>query len=80
MSEVAKITISLAPELLQAADEIARQDNKPRSGIIREALAMYLKERERQEMIRGYREMAELNRELAEESMSAVNEVWARYD
>ena len=80
MSEVAKITISLAPELLQAADEIARQDNKPRSSIIREALAMYLKERERQEMIRGYREMAELNRELAEESMSAVNEVWARYD
>jgi CopG family transcriptional regulator/antitoxin EndoAI len=80
MSEVAKITISLAPELLRATDEIARQDNKPRSGIIREALALYLKERERQEMIRGYREMAELNRELAEESVAAVNEVWARYD
>ncbi len=80
MSEVAKITISLAPELLRATDEIARQDNKPRSGIIREALALYLKERERQEMIRGYREMAELNRELAEESVTAVNEGWARYD
>jgi CopG family transcriptional regulator/antitoxin EndoAI len=80
MSEVAKITISLAPELLRATDEIARQDNKPRSGIIREALALYLKERERQEMIRGYREMAELNCELAEESVAAVNEVWARYD
>lgn len=80
MSEVAKITISLAPELLRATDEIARQDNKARSGIIREALALYLKERERQEMIRGYQEMAELNRELAEESVAAVNEVWARYD
>ena len=80
MSEVAKITISLAPELLRATDEIARQDNKPRSGVIREALALYLKERERQEMIRGYREMAELNRELVEESTAAVNEVWARYD
>lgn len=80
MSEVAKITISLAPELLRATDEIARQDNKPRSGVIREALALYLKERERQEMIRGYREMGELNRELAEESTAAVNEVWARYD
>ena len=78
MSEVAKITISLAPELLRVTDEIARQDNKPRSGIIREALAMYLKERERQEMIRGYREMAELNRELAEATVAAVNEVWAR--
>lgn len=80
MSEVAKITISLAPEILRATDEIARQDNKARSGIIREALALYLKERERQEMIRGYQEMAELNRELAEESAAAVNEVWARYD
>ena len=80
MSEVAKITISLAPELLRATDEIARQDNKPRSGIIREALALYLKERDRQEMIKGYREMAELNRELAEESVTAVNEGWARYD
>jgi len=80
MSEVARITISLAPELLRATDEIARQDNKPRSGIIREALALYLKERERQEMIKGYQEMAKLNRELADESVAAVNEVWARYD
>ena len=80
MSEVARVTISLAPELLRATDEIARQDNKPRSGVIREALALYLKERERQEMIRGYQEMAELNRELAEEPVAAVNEVWARYD
>ncbi|TEU10466.1 MAG: hypothetical protein E3J21_26320 [Anaerolineales bacterium] len=46
---------------------------------IRESLALY-KERERQEMIQGYQEMAALNKELAEESMSAVNEVWARYD
>lgn len=80
MSEVAKITISLAPELLRATDELARQENRPRSGIIREALALYFKERERQEMIRGYQEMAELNLELAEESVTAVNEVWARYD
>jgi CopG family transcriptional regulator/antitoxin EndoAI len=73
MPEVAKITISLAPELLQATDEVARQERRPRSHIIREALALYLKERERQEMIKGYQEMAALNKELAEESMSAVN-------
>ena len=47
---------------------------------IEAAVDLYLKERERQEMIRGYREMAKLNRELAEESVAAVNEVWARYD
>jgi len=43
-------------------------------------LTRYLEERERQEMIKGYQEMAALNKELAEESMSAVNEVWAKYN
>ena len=38
-----------------------------------------IKERERQEMIRGYREMAALNRTLAEEADEATNEVWASY-
>lgn len=80
MSPVAKVTISLVPELLQATDRLAEQENKPRSQIIREALALYLKERERQAMISGYQEMAELNRQLAKESVAAVNEVWARYD
>ncbi len=80
MSHAAKISISLAPELLRAADEVAHQEGKPRSHVIREALTLYLKERERQEMIKGYQEMAQLNRELAEEAMAAVNEVWARYD
>ncbi len=75
-----KITVSLPKKLVQATDEIARQEKKPRSGVIAEALMLLLKERERQEMIRGYEEMAELNRELAEESVAAVNEVWARYD
>jgi len=80
MSTVAKVTISLRPELLRAADEVAEQEDKPRSQIIGEALASYLRERERQAMIRGYQEMADLNRELAEESVATVNEVWARYD
>jgi len=30
--------------------------------------------------IEGYQQMAQLNRELAEESMTAVNEVWTSYD
>ena len=79
MSEVVKVTISLPADLLQLADETAQVEEKPRSGIIREALALYVKERERQEMIRGYQEMAALNQELAEEDRAAVNEVWAEY-
>jgi metal-responsive CopG/Arc/MetJ family transcriptional regulator len=60
--------------------KVAKQEHRLRSHIIREALALYLKERERQEMIKSYQEMTALNKELAEESMSAVNEVWAKYD
>jgi CopG family transcriptional regulator / antitoxin EndoAI len=80
VENAAKITVSLPAHLLHAADEIARQEKKPRSGVISEALALFLEERERQEMIRGYKEMAEMSKALAEESVAAVNEVWARYD
>ena len=79
MREVVKVTISLPSDLLQLADETARAEQKPRSGIIRDALANYIKERERQEMIKGYQEMAGLNRELAEEANEATNEGWSRY-
>ena len=79
MHEVVKVTISLPADLLQLTDETAQAEQKPRSGIIRDALASYIKERERQEMIKGYQEMAALNRTLAEESMAAVNETWANY-
>ncbi len=80
MENAAKITVSLPAHLLRAADAIARQEKKPRSGVISEALTLLLEERQRQEMIRGYKEMGELSKALAEESMSAVNEVWAKYD
>ena len=79
MREVVKVTISLPADLLRLTDKTAQVEEKPRSGIIREALALYIKERERQEMIRGYQEMAALNQELAEEAGAAVNEVWAEY-
>jgi len=79
MREVVKVTISLPADLLRLTDKTAQVEKKPRSGIIQEALALYIKERERQEMIRGYQEMAALNQELAEEDRAAVNEVWAEY-
>ena len=62
MREVVKVTISLPSALLQLADETAQAGQKPRSGVIRDALASYIKEREHQEMIKGYEEMAAMNR------------------
>ena len=54
--------------------------NADRAAISSEKHWPSISKRERQEMIKGYQEMAALDKELAEESMSAVNEVWARYD
>ena len=79
MREVVKVTISLPSDLLQLTDETAQAEQKPRSGVIRDALASYIEERERQEMIKGYQEMAAMNRTLAEEANVATNEVWLRY-
>lgn len=79
MREVVKVTISLPSDLLQLTDETAQAEQKPRSGVIRDALARYIEERERQEMIKGYQEMAAMNRALAEEANAATNEVWPRY-
>lgn len=77
---VVKLTISLPADLVRLTDEAAQMEKKPRSRIIRDALTRYIEEREREEMIRGYQEMAELNRELAEEADGATNEVWPGYD
>ncbi len=80
MTTSAKITISMPQDLLRAADELAERQGRGRSNILQDALRSYIRERERQDMIKGYQEMAALNRELAEEDMTTVNEVWARYD
>ncbi len=80
MTTSAKVTISMPQDLLRAADELAEREGRGRSNVLQDALRSYIRERERQEMIKGYQEMAALNRELAEADMAAVNEVWARYD
>jgi metal-responsive CopG/Arc/MetJ family transcriptional regulator len=79
MQKTVKVTISLPAELLRRADETAHAEQKPRSGVIRDALVSYMRERERQEMIKGYQEMAVLGRRLAEEANEATNEVWPGY-
>jgi len=80
MRKVVKVTISLPSALLQLADETVQAGQKPRSGVIRDALASYIKERERQDMIKGYQKMAAMNRTLAEEANAATNAVWPGHD
>lgn len=42
------ITISISPELFKKVDELAKEEDRTRSGIFREAFKSYLAERERE--------------------------------
>jgi len=59
-------------------DGIVKMEKRSRSELIQEAMCTYLEEKKRQKfretMIRGYREMGEINLELAEEGIILENE------
>ena len=79
MAEVRKVLITLPESLLSEVDVLASLDKKSRSELIREAMQYYLEQRRtselRAQMVRGYSEMAELNRRLSEEWLATENEV-----
>ena len=72
---VSKVTISLPPPLLEFADLLAREKSTTRSGVIADLLEREEKARTEAYMAEGYREMAEENRCLAEESIPLVAEM-----
>ena len=78
MAETKRIMISLPNNLLQEVDGIVATENRTRSDFIREAMRLYLQEREkrqiRERMQQGYIEMARLNLRLANEALDAENE------
>ncbi len=78
MPEVKRIMISLPYNLLQEVDGIIALENRSRSEFIREAMRLYLLERERNQiresMQRGYLEMGTLNLRLSNEALAVENE------
>ncbi|NLK08899.1 MAG: ribbon-helix-helix protein, CopG family [Firmicutes bacterium] len=64
--------ICLPSNLLEQVDEVVRELQGNRSQFVREAMRFYLMERRRtrlrEELIEGYRQMAQLNLQIAEES------------
>jgi len=77
---VVKVSISLPSELLSFLDRAAKVGRTSRSGLIARLLRDRAQQEEREQMIEGYRAMAEQNRRLAEEHLPAASEVWAKYD
>jgi CopG family transcriptional regulator/antitoxin EndoAI len=73
-----KIMVTVPESLLLELDNIYVAESKNRSEVIREALKLYLGERKRrlvkEQMKKGYLEMADINLTLASESIPVEHE------
>ncbi len=78
--KVTKVTISLPKDLLDYADQLAKERATTRSGVIAELLEKEEETRIQALMAEGYREMGEENRREAEEALNLTSEVVLRDD
>jgi CopG family transcriptional regulator/antitoxin EndoAI len=84
LSETRRIVITLPQSLVEEVDRLVTVEKGSRSFYIREAMQLYLTERKRhslrEQMKRGYLEMAQINLRLALEDIAVdVEEEWARH-
>lgn len=84
MAQVKRIMISLPEYLLSEIDCIASAENLNRSEFVREAMKLYITERKRrllrEQMKKGYVEMAKINLALAIEQYRLESEVAWTFD
>ncbi|MDI3480964.1 MAG: CopG family transcriptional regulator / antitoxin EndoAI [Tepidanaerobacteraceae bacterium] len=70
MADLKRIIISLPNNLLEEVDDIVAMEKKNRSEFIRDAMRLYIREKEkikvREQLKTGYMQMAELNVRLSE--------------
>lgn len=73
-----RIIITVPENLLSEMDNLTMLESKNRSEIVREAIKFYLRERKknltREQMKKGYLEMADLNLNLASENYGLEEE------
>ncbi|NMA68672.1 MAG: ribbon-helix-helix protein, CopG family [Desulfitobacterium sp.] len=84
MAESKRIMISLPETLLAEVDDVVTLENRNRSEFIREAINSVLHERRKQgireQMRKGYQEMAQLNLAIARELFLTEEEVQLMYE
>ncbi|OPY58259.1 MAG: Antitoxin EndoAI [Pelotomaculum sp. PtaU1.Bin035] len=84
MSRIKRIMISLPDSLLAEVDRIASAEQLSRSEFIREAMKLNIEERKRrmfrEQMKKGYIEMAKINLALAIENYRLESEVAQSFD
>jgi CopG family transcriptional regulator/antitoxin EndoAI len=70
VADLKRIIVSLPDNLLEEVDYFVALENKNRSEFIRDAMKLYIKEREkirvREQLKTGYLQMAEINKKFAE--------------
>ncbi|MDD6308949.1 MAG: CopG family transcriptional regulator [Clostridia bacterium] len=84
MAEQKKILVSLEKTFLEEMDAYIKSSQMTRSAFVRTALRFYMQEKRREAvrlmMEEGYREMGEINKELACFALEADNETIFRYE
>jgi metal-responsive CopG/Arc/MetJ family transcriptional regulator len=70
-----RLSITIDPDLFAKIEKVAKEEKKPRSKIIMEALKIWEQKRIEYLMRKGYVEGAEEDLELAEYDLEAGNEV-----
>lgn len=79
MSATRRIMICLPESLIEELDHMTGSENKNRSELMREAMRFYLAEKKksriREQMRRGYLEMAQINLAIAHEAYQYEEEV-----
>jgi len=84
LAELRKILVSLPDNLLKEIDYIVSVEKTNRSEFVREAMKLYIREKRkiemRDKMKKGYQQMAEINKKLAEIWFEADNDQQQKYE
>jgi CopG family transcriptional regulator/antitoxin EndoAI len=84
LAQYKKILISVPDNLLEEMDTLVSNEKTNRSMLVREAMSLYIREKHkvelRENMRKGYEEMAEINLRLAEGCLGADNDQQSRYE
>ena len=74
-TQVVKLTVSIPEELVKMADKVAKERKTSRSKVVSSCLQELAKQRLQAELEEGYRAMAKVNKQLANETFEAQREV-----
>ena len=84
LAQLKKILISLPDNLLKEVDSIVAMEQINRSEFVREAMKLYIREKRkiemRDKMKKGYQQMEEINKKLAEIWFEADSEQQQKYE